>query len=358
MFLRWLGALLALSAAAVMWGVSASANFAHALQLSDGSDWSVIFGALSVAADALKAMMPLAIVAAIGKRSTSGIIAAVFVLVMTTAWSCRSALGFIVTTIEDTSAVRERNRVLGDSLAQQLADQVAVAPWLTKQSASTLRPRNSKERQAATSARVDFLEAAKRNETQIDKLRQALATTKPISDPDPVGTFLKDTLGIERVHTHMATSWLLLLLMEVCSIFGLTAVRTLIPHKPTPVAPKVKAPKPTPASVEMWAASWTPTAPAADPELPPAKVTTKKPKKVKPDDHSEAFADHLLNTLGEGVMVKTAEMQSLYRLWCVSQNVEPVDQFRLGQMLSKAGIKRIDRKNPDGTRSYQIPKAA
>ncbi len=87
-------------------------------------------------------------------------------------------------------------------------------------------------------------------------------------------------------------------------------------------------------------------------------MTTKKPKKVKPEDHSEAFADHLLNTLGEGVMVKTAEMQNLYRLWCVKQNVEPVDQFRLGQMLSKAGIKRIDRKNPDGTRSYQIPKAA
>ena len=188
MFLRWLGALLALSAAAVMWGVSASANFEHALQLSDGSP---VFGALSVAADALKALMPLAIVAAIKRRNVLYLIATVLILVVTTAWSCRSALGFVVTTIEDTSAVRERNRVLGDSLAQQLADQVAVAPWLTKQSASALRPRNNKERQAVASTRVDFLEAAKRNETQIDKLRQALATTKPISDPDPVGTFLR-----------------------------------------------------------------------------------------------------------------------------------------------------------------------
>ena len=131
--MRGLGLLVAGLAFAALWGVSAAANFAHALHVAQGSDYAYVMAAASAGADVLKPVAMIALIAACKKRYVAAAAAALLIWVACAGWSARSGLGFVAITFSDTAAKRGMTAANEKSITGQIDAETRHLSWLNVQ---------------------------------------------------------------------------------------------------------------------------------------------------------------------------------------------------------------------------------
>ncbi len=121
-------------AVALLWIISAAANFHAGAALSSDEHISTILGSASIGADLMKAVVLFAVVAALANKRHGVAFVGIVIFALCAAWSMRSALYFVSTTLTQTVAERTLKHDIQQSKINLLDLKSKRAGFLSQQS--------------------------------------------------------------------------------------------------------------------------------------------------------------------------------------------------------------------------------
>ncbi|WP_291171670.1 primase-like DNA-binding domain-containing protein [Hyphomicrobium sp.] len=368
-------------AAGVLIAVSAAMNWRFGFSLGRTELDGQIYGAASVAADCLKALIPFFLFAAIRNRMWSQAAAAAVVGVVVTAYSLTSALGHAALNRFDTAGHRmveaqSYKDLRGDLKRAQ--DQLSWIPqhrpaatvqgeiealknqraWSFTKACSEVTGRQGRDfcqkyhglnAEMASGHQAEALEA--RIAGIQSKLGKADATTV-MGEADPQAAVLAKLAGVSVDQVQMAMTIFIALLLEVGSAFGMYIAfsQWRLYDREAPAAPK------------MSTVQSTASAAVAAPQH--AAVAIKKPrfgandnrslpptKLLVPETDVQRFYKESVESQ-DGHTVSATSLYEAYCVWCEERQKEPLALPTFGREIAEFGIQKVKKK--DGVRYVGI----
>lgn len=267
---RYTFGILGIAAVLVMIGVSMSLNYRFGYSLGRSDIDGLIYGAASVAADAIKCLMPFAFFAAIRSGLWSQAAAGLLVWAITTAYALTGAFGHAALNRTDSAAKRMVSSTAYSDLRADLKRATDQLAWIPQhRPAATVEAEIETQKTQrmwtwtggcnaaqtnSTAARtfcanVHKLEAERASAQEAAKIEARVAditgklaayTNGAPTTGDPQTAMLSRLTGVQAEDVAMGLSILLVLLLEVVSGFGLYTVMSFFPdttgRKRKPVA--------------------------------------------------------------------------------------------------------------------------
>jgi len=367
-------------AACVLLAVSAAMNWRFGFSLGRTELDGQIYGAASVAADCLKALIPFFLFAAIRNRMWSQAAAAVVVGVVVTAYSLTSALGHAALNRFDTTGHRMVEAQAykdhrGDLKRAQ--DQLSWIPqhrpaatvqgeiealknqraWNFTNGCTDATGKQGREfcqkfhglnAEMASGQQAEVLEA------RIAEIQGKLGKTDAMTamgEADPQATVLANLSGLSVDQVQMAMTIFIALLLEVGSGFGMYIAfsQWRIYDREAPAAPRM-------ATVQSTA--------AAAVAAPREAVAVKKPrfgandnrslppqKLLVPETDVQRFYKESVESQ-DGHTVSATSLYEAYCVWCEERQKEPLALPTFGREIAEFGIQKVKKK--DGVRYVGI----
>ena len=368
-------------AAGVLIAVSAAMNWRFGFSLGRTELDGQIYGAASVAADCLKALIPFFFFAALKNRMWSQAIAAAIVGVVVTAYSLTSALGHAALNRLDTTGHRAVEAQVYKDLRGDLKraqDQLSWIPqhrpaatvqgeiealksqrlWTTTSGCSdATRPQSRAYCQQfhGLNAEMASGQQAEVLEARIADIQGKLSKTDAMTvmgEADPQAAVLAKLAGVSVDQVQMAMTIFIALLLEVGSGFGMYIAfsQWRLYDRVAPAAPQM-------ATVQSTAA-----AAVAAPQ--PAAVAIKKPrlgandnrslppaKLLVPETDVQRFYKESVDSQ-DGHTVSATSLYEAYCVWCEERQKEPLALPTFGREIAEFGIQKVKKK--DGVRYVGI----
>lgn len=368
-------------AAGVLIAVSAAMNWRFGFSLGRTELDGQIYGAASVAADCLKALIPFFFFAALKNRMWSQAIAAAIVGVVVTAYSLTSALGHAALNRLDTTghrAVEAQNYkdLRGDLKRAQ--DQLSWIPqhrpaatvqgeiealksqrlWTTTNGcADATRPQSRAYCQQfhGLNAEMASGQQAEVLETRIAEIQGKLSKTDAMTvmgEADPQAAVLAKLAGVSVDQVQMAMTIFIALLLEVGSGFGMYIAfsQWRLYDRVAPAAPQMATVQSTAAAAvaapqQAAVAIKKPRLGANDNRsLPPAKL-------LVPETDVQRFYKESVDSQ-DGHTVSATSLYEAYCVWCEERQKEPLALPTFGREIAEFGIQKVKKK--DGVRYVGI----
>lgn len=367
-------------AACVLLGVSAAMNWRFGFSLGRTELDGQIYGAASVAADCLKALIPFFFFAAIKNRMWSQAIAAALVGVVVTAYSLTSALGHAALNRLDTTGHRMVEAQTYKDLRNDLKraqDQLSWIPqhrpaatvqgeieglknqraWTFTNACSDVTGKQGRDfcqkyhglnAELASGQQADVLE------TRIAEIQGKLGKTDAMTvmgEADPQAAVLAKLTGVSVEQIQMAMTIFIALLLEVGSGFGMYIAfsQWRLYDREAPAAPKLAQAESTAAAAvaapQMAVAIKKPRLGANDNRsLPPAKL-------LVPETDVQRFYKESVDSQ-DGHTVSATSLYEAYCVWCEERQKEPLALPTFGREIAEFGIQKVKKK--DGVRYVGI----
>lgn len=368
-------------AACVLLAVSAAMNWRFGFSLGRTELDGQIYGAASVAADCLKALIPFFLFAAIRNRMWSQAAAALVVGAVVTAYSLTSALGHAALNRFDTTGHRMVEAQAYKDLRGDLKraqDQLSWIPqhrpaatvqgeiealksqrlWTTTNGCTdATRPQSRTFCQSfhGLTAEMASGQQAEVLEARIAEIQGKLGKTDAMTvmgEADPQATVLANLSGLSVDQVQMAMTIFIALLLEVGSGFGMYIAfsQWRLYDREAPAAPKMATAQSTAAAAvaapqQAAVAIKKPRLGANDNRsLPPAKL-------LVPETDVQRFYKESVDSQ-DGHTVSATSLYEAYCLWCEERQKEPLALPTFGREIAEFGIQKVKKK--DGVRYVGI----
>ncbi len=367
-------------AAGVLLAVSAAMNWRFGYSLGRTELDGMIYGAASVAADCLKALIPFFLFAAIRNKMWSQAIAAALVGAVVTAYSLTSALGHAALNRLDTAGHRKVEAQAYQDLRGDLKraqDQLSWIPqhrpaaavqgeiealksqraWSFTQGCANITGKQGREfcqsyhglhAEMASGQQAEALEA------RIAEIQGKLGKTDAMTvmgEADPQAAVLAKLSGVSVDQVQMAMTIFIALLLEVGSGFGMYIAfsQWRIYDREAPAAPKMASVQSTAAAAvaapQQAAAIRKPRFGANDNRsLSPTKL-------LVPETDVQRFYKESVESQ-DGHTVSATSLYEAYCLWCEERQKEPLALPTFGREIAEFGIQKVKKK--DGVRYVGI----
>jgi hypothetical protein len=367
-------------AACVLLAVSAAMNWRFGFSLGRTELDGQIYGAASVAADCLKALIPFFLFAAIRNRMWSQAAAALVVGAVVTAYSLTSALGHAALNRFDTTGHRMVEAQAYKDLRGDLKraqDQLSWIPqhrpaatvqgeiealksqrlWTTTNGCTdATRPQSRTFCQSfhGLTAEMASGQQAEVLEARIAEIQGKLGKTDAMTvmgEADPQATVLANLSGLSVDQVQMAMTIFIALLLEVGSGFGMYIAfsQWRLYDRDAPAAPQMATVQSTAAAAvaapQQAVAVKKPRLGANDNRsLPPAKL-------LVPETDVQRFYKESVDSQ-DGHTVSATSLYEAYCLWCEERQKEPLALPTFGREIAEFGIQKVKKK--DGVRYVGI----
>lgn len=341
-------------AALILLGVSAAMNWQFGYSLGKTSFDAHVFGAASVAADGLKALMPFFIFAAWRNRTWSQALGGSALWAVCIIYALTSAIGFAALNRSDTTGTRalqaekygdlrgELNRVTEQhgNLSQHRAVGTVEADiegakqhirWTTTKGCTDATVDLSREFCEGYHKLQAELAASKQGaalQARADELRAKLGDMNGLAAAnlaDPQAAFLSRLSGIEVAQIELALTVLITLLVELGSSLGLyvsTSIWRMQDHMKKPAPEPVKVVEiMQPQQVELRAVPVQPTQLA----LPKSDIEIYFDERIREDD---------------GASVTALNLYDNYCNWCDATSRTPVGLPIFSRQLTDLGVQK------------------
>jgi hypothetical protein len=367
-------------AAGVLIAVSAAMNWRFGFSLGRTEFDGMIYGAASVAADCLKALVPFFFFAAIKNRMWSQAAASAVVGVVVTAYSLTSALGHAALNRFDTTGHRaveaqQYKDLRGDLKRAQ--DQLSWIPQHRPAASVQSEIEGLKNQRAWTftngctnvtgnqgrtycqkfhglTAEMASGQQAQELEARIAQIQGKLGHTDSLTvmgEADPQAAVLAKISGIDLDKVQMAMTIFIALLLEVGSAFGMYIAfsQWRLYDREAPAAPKMASVQSTAAAAvaapQQAVAVKKPRFGANDNRsLPPAKL-------LVPETDVQRFYKESVDSQ-DGHTVSATSLYEAYCVWCEERQKEPLALPTFGREIAEFGIQKVKKK--DGVRYVGI----
>lgn len=368
-------------AAGVLLAVSAAMNWRFGFSLGRTEFDGQIYGAASVAADCLKALIPFFFFAAIRNRMWSQAAASAIVGLVVTAYSLTSALGHAALNRFDTTGHRAVEAQVYKDLRGDLKraqDQLSWIPqhrpaatvqgeieglknqraWTFTKSCTDVTGKVGRDfcqKYHGLTAEMASGQQAQTLEARIAEIQGKLGKTDAMTvmgEADPQATVLAKLSGLNVDQVQMAMTIFIALLLEIGSGFGMYIAfsQWRLYDREAPAAPKM-------ATVQSTAA-----AAVAAPQQ--AAVAIRKPrfgandnrslppnKLLVPETDVQRFYKESVDSQ-DGHTVSATSLYEAYCVWCEERQKEPLALPTFGREIAEFGIQKVKKK--DGVRYVGI----
>lgn len=367
-------------AACVLLAVSAAMNWRFGFSLGRTELDGQIYGAASVAADCLKALIPFFLFAAIRNRMWSQAIAAALVGVVVTAYSLTSALGHAALNRFDTTGHRMVEAQAYKDLRGDLKraqDQLSWIPqhrpaatvqgeiealknqraWTFTSGCTDVTGKQGREfcqKYHGLNAEMASGQQAEVLEARVVEIQGKLGKTDAMTvmgEADPQAAVLAKLSGVSVDQVQMAMTIFIALLLEVGSGFGLYIAfsQWRLYDREAPSAPKMATVHSTAAAAvtapQQAVAIKKPRLGANDNRsLPPSKL-------LVPETDVQRFYKESVESQ-DGHTVSATSLYEAYCVWCEERQKEPLALPTFGREIAEFGIQKVKKK--DGVRYVGI----
>ncbi|MCH9806693.1 MAG: hypothetical protein K0U74_03085 [Alphaproteobacteria bacterium] len=347
--MQYLRTIPAMVIALALAGVSIACNYRFGLTLAPGLD-GTIYAVLGAVADALKALLPILIVAAWRHREPVRVVVGTATFVVLATYSLTSAFGLYATSrstsVSDVEIVKVEDQRLASEIESvrrdldalgintppaAIAAQIAAAKhnrrWETSKGCSDATAEASR----ALCSEIASLEASLATAQRSSKLRERLQVlqserngidvSKVVKAADPQSEALARLTGATQADVRLGLAVLIAVLIELGSGFGLF-LATSGTRKPESQPAKVE-----PVRVEV-------VAPVAAAQ-PVASVAVDPVGGVEVSDWIDARVHRSI-----GGRTQAADLYDDYCGWVRDQGGEPLPQPAFGRELTAAGLAR------------------
>lgn len=354
--------LLGIAAAFVLLGVSAAMNWQFGFGLGKTEFDSQVYGAASVAADCMKALLPFFIFAAIRKKTWSQALAAVCLSAICLTYSLTSSLGFASLNRADTIGERQLASDAHKDIRFELDQAKAkiglipehrpaaeVSVDLQALMTKPVRKWRGGKRQTVADVtgdctvstkwtrrhcpqilnlrkELEVAREAERLETKVSTLRAKLEETRGsvvTAQADPQAETLSKLTGLSMEHIQLGLILLVALLVEVGSSLGFYVVfsqwKLEDEKKPVTVA--------------------TPKTSANDNDRRPAEILEEAKPLVAPETDVERFHKERI-VAAEGNSLTATELYEEYCDWCEDEAKEPMALPTFGRQFGELGVQK------------------
>lgn len=369
-------------AAGVLLAVSAAMNWRFGYSLGRTELDGMIYGAASVAADGLKALIPFFLFAAIRNRMWSQAVAAALVGVVVTAYSLTSALGHAALNRFDTAGHRMVEAQTYQDLRGDLKraqDQLSWIPqhrpaaavqgeiealksqraWTFTQACTDITGKQGREfcqKYHGLHAEMASGQQAEALEARIAEIQGKLGKTDAMTvmgEADPQAAVLAKLSGVSVDQVQMAMTIFIALLLEVGSAFGMYIAfsQWRLYDREAPAAPKMAAVQSTAAAAvaapQQAVAIRKPRFGANDNRSLPSTAT----KLLVPETDVQRFYKESVESQ-DGHTVSATSLYEAYCVWCEERQKEPLALPTFGREIAEFGIQKVKKK--DGVRYVGI----
>lgn len=383
-------------AAGVLLAVSCAMNYRFGFSLGRTELDGQIYGAASVAADCMKALIPFFFFAALKNRMWSQAAASLVVGVVVTAYSLTSALGHAALNRLDTTGQRSVGAQAYKDLRGDLKraqDQLSWIPqfrpaaavqgeidglksqrwWAWTESCTKMDGKQARDfcqKYHAMSAELASGQQAAALEARIAEIQGKLETTDALTvmgEADPQAAVLAKLSGLSIDQVQMAMTIFVALLLEIGSGLGMYVAfsQWRLYDRQAPAAPKVMVSEQiaeAPVAAKELATSNT----AAAAVAAPMAVTIKKPrfgandnrslpatptKLLVPETDVQRFYKENVDSQ-DGHTVSATALYESYCVWCEERQKEPLALPTFGREIAEFGIQKVKKK--DGVRYVGI----
>ncbi len=369
-------------AAGVLLAVSAAMNWRFGYSLGRTELDGMIYGAASVAADGLKALIPFFLFAAIRNRMWSQAAAAALVGVVVTAYSLTSALGHAALNRFDTAGHRMVEAQTYQDLRGDLKraqDQLSwipqhrpaaavqgeiealksQRPWTFTQACTDITGKQGREfcqKYHGLHAEMASGQQAEALEARIAEIQGKLGKTDAMTvmgEADPQAAVLAKLSGVSVDQVQMAMTIFIALLLEVGSGFGMYIAfsQWRLYDREAPAAPKMAAVQSTAAAAvaapQQAVAIRKPRFGANDNRSLPSTAT----KLLVPETDVQRFYKESVESQ-DGHTVSATSLYEAYCVWCEERQKEPLALPTFGREIAEFGIQKVKKK--DGVRYVGI----
>ena len=367
-------------AAGVLLAVSAAMNWRFGYSLGRTELDGMIYGAASVAADCLKALIPFFLFAAIRNRMWSQAVAAALVGAVVTAYSLTSALGHAALNRLDTAGHRMVEAQAYQDLRGDLKraqDQLSwipqhrpaaavqgeievlksQRPWTFTQACTDITGKQGREfcqKYHGLHAEMASGQQAEALEARIAEIQGKLGKTDAMTvmgEADPQAAVLAKLSGVSVDQVQMAMTIFIALLLEVGSGFGMYIAfsQWRLYDREAPAAPKMATVQSTAAAAvaapQQAVAIRKPRFGANDNRsLPPTKL-------LVPETDVQRFYKESVESQ-DGHTVSATSLYEAYCVWCEERQKEPLALPTFGREIAEFGIQKVKKK--DGVRYVGI----
>jgi hypothetical protein len=367
-------------AAGVLLAVSAAMNWRFGYSLGRTELDGMIYGAASVAADCLKALIPFFLFAAIRNRMWSQAVAAALVGAVVTAYSLTSALGHAALNRLDTAGHRMVEAQAYQDLRGDLKraqDQLSWIPqhrpaaavqgeiealksqraWTFTQACTDITGKQGREfcqKYHGLHAEMASGQQAEALEARIAEIQGKLGKTDAMTvmgEADPQAAVLAKLSGVSVDQVQMAMTIFIALLLEVGSGFGMYIAfsQWRLYDREAPAAPKMATVQSTAAAAvaapQQAVAIRKPRFGANDNRsLPPTKL-------LVPETDVQRFYKESVESQ-DGHTVSATSLYEAYCVWCEERQKEPLALPTFGREIAEFGIQKVKKK--DGVRYVGI----
>jgi len=342
----------------------------------------MIYGAASVAADGLKALIPFFLFAAIRNRMWSQAVAAALVGVVVTAYSLTSALGHAALNRFDTAGHRMVEAQTYQDLRGDLKraqDQLSWIPqhrpaaavqgeiealksqraWTFTQACTDITGKQGREfcqKYHGLHAEMASGQQAEALEARIAEIQGKLGKTDAMTvmgEADPQAAVLAKLSGVSVDQVQMAMTIFIALLLEVGSGFGMYIAfsQWRLYDREAPAAPKMAAVQSTAAAAvaapQQAVAIRKPRFGANDNRSLPSTAT----KLLVPETDVQRFYKESVESQ-DGHTVSATSLYEAYCVWCEERQKEPLALPTFGREIAEFGIQKVKKK--DGVRYVGI----
>jgi hypothetical protein len=353
------------TAVAIMWVISALANFVHGYGKGGGDNpvetllavfggnfeainhLALLFGTGSIASDMIKASALILVGMAVGYRRWGVAALALCLWFPSQIYSAYSVTGFVSQVMGDAIAKRERIAHKAE-LAQKLANtDVERLTWLSKQGVKGVG-------RSARRARDQVGTQYKEQRAMVQSSIETLGATKPIVAPDAAAALWQHVLpGWTTKDVTVASMIGLSAVIELVAGVGffLLSMASTMGRPPAPVVQQVRI-------VTKLEAEPSPPPPAdrVKPEAPSNVVNMEPPVR-----HMAGFRKVLQDAVGKGRMSSEpsqSEVRSAYFRYCKERKISnPINPTDLPDALSELGIES-GREGKSRRIVYQLRNAA
>lgn len=369
-------------AAGVLLAVSAAMNWRFGYSLGRTELDGMIYGAASVAADGLKALIPFFLFAAIRNRMWSQAAAAALVGIVVTAYSLTSALGHAALNRFDTAGHRMVEAQTYQDLRGDLKraqDQLSwipqhrpaaavqgeiealksQRPWAFTQACTNITGKQGREfcqKYHGLHAEMASGQQAEALEARIAEIQGKLGKTDAMTvmgEADPQAAVLAKLSGVSVDQVQMAMTIFIALLLEVGSGFGMYIAfsQWRLYDREAPAAPKMAAVQSTAAAAvaapQQAVAIRKPRFGANDNRSLPSTAT----KLLVPETDVQRFYKESVESQ-DGHTVSATSLYEAYCVWCEERQKEPLALPTFGREIAEFGIQKVKKK--DGVRYVGI----
>lgn len=342
-------------AALILLGVSAAMNWQFGYSLGKTPFDAQVFGAASVAADCMKALMPFFIFGAIRNRNWSQALGGTALWAVCILYALTSALGFAALNRSDTTGNRSLQAANYEDMRGQLAQIAQQQSWLEKhRSAGMVEAEIEGAKQnvrwtssaGCTNATVTLsrgfcesyhklqaeLAAAKKDEAlqkRADEVRTklgALDGRAAVKNVDPQANIISMLLGIDMSQVELGLTILITLLVELGSSLGLYVSTSIWRMQDQMKRP----PQPEPVKVVE----------IIQPPIPMQLQQLNQPAQLTlPKSDIEIYFDERIRQ-DDGASVTALALYDNYCEWCEATKRQPVGLPIFSRQLTDLGVQK------------------